>query len=176
MNKLDLCANCYHPKYLHITEHGSIYCSQLNCRCGGKVTQYAPKSENQELIQRSKDIHGELYHKINSLQRDLNIANAECERSKTKISILEDQLKPLSFDIYFDKNTNDHQLICPWCSPVRTNNPTFILKCKHNPFELTHKVDALNAEIREIKKTSFTPAEHSKIIKTFKQAINILEQ
>lgn len=37
---------------------------------------------NQDLIQRAKDLHGELYQKINSLQRDLNIANAEVERLK----------------------------------------------------------------------------------------------
>lgn len=35
---------------------------------------------NSELQQTARDIHGSLYKRINRLQRDLNIANAEVEK------------------------------------------------------------------------------------------------
>ena len=43
---------------------------------------------NQELINAGKDLHGALYHRINSLQRDLNIANAEIEKYKNQYNKL----------------------------------------------------------------------------------------
>lgn len=103
MNEIYPCLNC--NQLMDLTEFQSHICR-------GKMSTI--NVSNQELIQKSKDIHGELYHKINSLQRDLNISLENNKRLQDKID--------------------------------------------------------------ELRKTSFTPAEHSEIIKSFKQAINLLEQ
>ena len=46
--------------------------------------------DNDELQQQAKNLHGALYHRINRLQRDLNIAKATLEAASKRIKYLED--------------------------------------------------------------------------------------
>lgn len=50
-------------------------------------TQFYESLTNQELLATVKKIHGVLYHRLNSIQRDLNIANEEVKRLKTKVRL-----------------------------------------------------------------------------------------
>jgi len=97
---------------------------------------------NAALIQSTKDIHGRLYHRINSLQVQINRLREENKQLKKNES-------------YFDYNP-DRGLICPWCKYTPIND------CSHNPFKLMDENKVLKLLNKKLRETFEHALEHLK--------------